>query len=180
MCISHAEIFGDWSAFRLQASEVLSPFQFAPYFISFSFVRDWFSDCDASYIYEFHKANVQLIQHNRPNPGENSPFSSMFLTNLILLLEKVRWVFKAPMHSHHVAEIQKVYPGTLLFLTFRLISPWIFSIDAIFVLTQREPTKIVSSVASLRSTLQQLVYDPYDVTGSNKDYALNFISKSTL
>ena len=47
--------------------------------------------------------------------------------------------------------------------------------DAIVVLTLREPVKIAGSLASLRSTMQQLVYDPIDMAGLNRRNALEFI-----
>lgn len=100
--------------------------------------RAWFTDHDAYDDYLLHKANVQLIDANRPK-------------------KHTHWVFKAPAHTHHLASLLKVYP------------------DARVILTQRHPEKTAGSLASLRTTMQQLIWDPIDVSGCNRNIALRFL-----
>eukprot|EP00211_Chloroparvula_japonica_P006693 CAMPEP_0119119064 /NCGR_PEP_ID=MMETSP1310-20130426/719_1 /TAXON_ID=464262 /ORGANISM="Genus nov. species nov., Strain RCC2339" /LENGTH=402 /DNA_ID=CAMNT_0007108477 /DNA_START=166 /DNA_END=1374 /DNA_ORIENTATION=+ len=101
--------------------------------------RKWMTNHDATVDYQFHKAAVQLLQHNRPKE------------------DMTHWCFKAPIHAHHLTELLKAYP------------------DARIILTLRHPMKSACSMASLRTTMQQIFWDPVDVSGINKNVPLRFM-----
>jgi len=103
---------------------------------------NWFQTHDSELDYLLHKANVQLIEHNRPLAG------------------KKKWVFKAPAHANFLHSLLKVYP------------------DARIVLTRRHPMKIAGSVASLRTTTQQLLWDPIDFSDKNRNTPLKYLPNS--
>ena len=100
---------------------------------------------------------------------------------------KKRWVFKAPAHANFLHSLLKVYPGFFFFLfkffqccllsfkTRSHLPPLPLPVDARIVLTQRHPLKIAGSVASLRTTTQQVFWDPIDFSDKNRNTPLKYL-----